>query len=537
VPAGSGACSVADAPDRVAPTESWGYTPRVIANAATQAVGLGSEYSRYDALELGRMIQAREVSPLELVESVIESIERLNPVLNSVVCRLDDDARRAAQGPLPKGPLSGVPMLLKDLLSPYAGKPFTSGSRLYANYIPDTDAELVRRYKAAGLIITGKTNTPEFGILPVTEPELFGACRNPWNVDRTPGGSSGGAAASVAAGIVPVAHGGDGGGSIRIPAACCGLFGLKPTRGRNPCGPDASEHWLGFAVEHVLTRSVRDSAALLDVSSGPEPTSPYWAPPNNRPFLDEVGVPPGRLKIAFTTEPHLPGRVHADCVAAVQDAARLCESLGHTVVEAGPKINGEEFAFHFFLIICASVAGGIRAFEHFAKRSAQPEELELSTRLAGLLGAQLGAGDTIAAMAALQAAARDVMRFYGEYDVLLTPVLGAPPLPLGALQPRGAELIAQQTVARLKLGPALKFRRIIEATVSRVFEFVPFSPIANVTGQPSMSVPLFWNNQGLPIGTMFTGRFGDEATLLRLAAQLEAARPWQNRRPPVRIGQ
>lgn len=500
-------------------------------------MGLGSEYSRFDALELGRLIQAREVSPLELVESVIESIERLNPVLNSVVCRLDDDARRAAQEPLPQGPLSGVPMLLKDLLSPYAGKPFTSGSRLYAGYVPDADAELVRRYKAAGLIITGKTNTPEFGILPVTEPELFGACRNPWNVDRTPGGSSGGAAASVAAGIVPIAHGGDGGGSIRIPAACCGLFGLKPTRGRNPCGPDASEHWLGFAVEHVLTRSVRDSAALLDVSSGPEATSPYWAPPNARPFLDEVGTPPGRLKIAFTTEPHLPGRVHPDCVAAVQDAARLCESLGHTVVEAGPKINGEEFAFHFFMIICASVAGGIRAFEHMAKRSAMPEELELSTRLAGLLGAQLGAGDTIAAMGALQAAARDVMRFYADYDVLLTPVLGAPPLPLGALQPRGAELIAQQTVARLKLGPALKFRRIIEATVSRVFEFVPFSPIANVTGQPSMSVPLFWNNQGLPIGTMFTGRFGDEATLFRLAAQLEAARPWQSRRPPVRIGQ
>ena len=221
----------------------------------------------------------------------------------------------------------------------------------------------------------------------------------------------------------------------------------------------------------------------------------------------------------------------------MHDAARLCESLGHIVVEAGPKINAEEFAFHFFLIICASVAGGLREFEYMAKRSAQPEEVELSTWLAGLLGSQLQAGDTLASLAVLQAAARDVLRFYNEYDVLLTPVLGAPPVPLGALQPRGAELIAQQTVARFKLGRALKFRRIVEATVSRVFEFVPFSPIANVTGQPSMSVPLFWNNQGLPIGTMFTSRFGDEATLLRLAAQLETARPWHNRRPPVRIGQ
>ncbi|HTV23131.1 MAG TPA: amidase family protein, partial [Polyangiaceae bacterium] len=251
----------------------------------------------------------------------------------------------------------------------------------------------------------------------------------------------------------------------------------------------------------------------------------------------EVGAPPGRLKIAFTTTPHLPGHVHPDCVSAVHDAARLCESLGHTLVEATPKINAEQFAFHFFMIVCASVAGGIRAFEQMMGREAQAEELELSTWLAGLLGSQFQAGDTIAALAALQAAAREVTRFYDEYDVLLTPVLGAPPLPIGALQPRGAELLAHQTIARFKLGRALKFRRIIEATVSRVFEFVPFSPVANVTGQPSMSVPLYWNNQGLPIGTMFTARFGDEATLLRLAAQLEAARPWQNRRPPVRIGQ
>jgi amidase len=497
---------------------------------------VASEYARFDALELGRLIRAREISPLELVEWVIESIERLNPTLNAVVCRLDEDARRAAQEPLPEGPLAGVPMLLKDLLSAYAGKPFTSGSRLYKGYVPDCDAELVCRYKRAGLIIAGKTNTPEFGILPVTEPELFGPCHNPWNIDRTPGGSSGGSAAAVAAGIVPIAHGGDGGGSLRIPASCCGLFGLKPTRGRNPCGPDASEHWLGFAVEHVLTRSVRDSAAVLDASSGPERTSPYWAPPNARPFMEEVGAPSGRLKIAFTTKPHLPGQVHADCVAAVHDAALLCESLGHTVVEATPKINAEEFAYHFFVIICASIAGGIRASERLSGKTAMRADLELSTWMAGLLGSQMGAGDTIAAIATLQSASREVLRFYDDYDLLLTPVLGAPPLPIGALQPRGAELFAHQTIARFKLGRALKFRRIVEATVSRVFEFVPFSPVANVTGQPSMSVPLYWNSQGLPIGTMFTARFGDEATLLRLAAELEVARPWQSRRPPIRVG-
>jgi amidase len=495
-----------------------------------------AEYARLDALGLGHLIRTREISPTELIDWVIEAIERLNPTLNAVICRLDEDARRAAKGPLPDGPLAGVPMLLKDLLSAYAGKPLTSGSRLYRDYVPDFDAELVRRYKAAGLIIAGKTNASEFGILPVTEPELFGPCRNPWQVDRTPGGSSGGSAAAVAAGIVPVAHGGDGGGSIRIPASCCGVFGLKPTRGRNPCGPDASEHWMGFAVEHVLTRSVRDSAAVLDATAGPETTSPYWAPPNPRPFLAEVGAPPGRLRIAFCTTPHLPGRVHADCVAAVHDAAALCESLGHQVVEAGPEINGEEFAYHFFVLMCASVAGGIIGAEQMFKRSVTPADLELPTWLLGLLGKQFQGGDTMAALEALQLAARKILRFYDNYDVLLTPVLGAPPLLIGQLRPKGAELFAQRTIARFKLGPALKFRRVVEATVSRVFEFVPFSPVANVTGQPSMSVPLYWNNQGLPIGTMFTARFGDEATLFRLAAQLEAARPWHKRRPPIRIG-
>jgi amidase len=494
------------------------------------------EYARYDALELGRLVRAKEISALELVDGVLESIDRLNPTLNAVVGRWDADARRMAQGPLPEGPLSGVPMLLKDLLSAYAGQPFTSGSRRFQSYVPDCDAELVCRYKAAGLIITAKTNTPEFGMLPVTEPELFGPCRNPWNIARTPGGSSGGSAAAVAAGIVPLAHGGDGGGSLRIPASCCGLFGLKPTRGRNPCGPDASEHWLGFAVEHVLTRSVRDSAAMLDVSSGPEPTSPYWAPPNARPFLSEVQLPPGRLKIAFTTQPHLPGRVHPDCVAAVHDAARLCESLGHDVVEATPTIDAERFALNFFVIVCASVAGGIQAAEQQAGKHVVPQDLELSTRLAAMLGTQFQAGDMIAALTALQAASREVLRFYKDYDVLLTPVLGAPPLPIGALAPRGAELLAHQTIARFKLGRALKFRRIIEATVSRVFEFVPFTPVANVTGQPSMSMPLYWNGDNLPIGTLFTGRLGDEATLLRLAAQLEQARPWRDRRPPVHVG-
>lgn len=493
-----------------------------------------SEYNDYDALGLAELVRRKEVSALDLVEAAIERIESLNPRLNAVVCKLYERALEQARQPTTAAaPLAGVPLLLKDLLSACAGTPLTSGSRYYKNHVPEFDAELVQRYRRAGLIIVGKTSTPEFGIMPITEPVLFGACRNPWDLSRTPGGSSGGAAAAVASGMVPVAHGGDGGGSIRIPAACCGLFGLKPTRGRNPAGPGSSEHWYGLAVEHVVSRTVRDSAALLDASAGPEPTSPYWAPPTERPFLAEVGTPSGPLRIAFSDVPPLPSSVHSDCRKALRDAALLCESLGHHVEEARPEVDSEEFARAFFTVICGSVAAGIDyAAKELGRRPAR-NELEMATWLAGLLGSELSAGQAFAAIDVLQAQARVVHRFFERYDVLLTPTLGSPPLRIGALEPRGAEALAQRTIANLGLGSVLKLRRVIQATVNRVFEFVPFSPLANVTGQPSMSVPLYWNEGGLPIGTMFTARFGAEGTLFRLASALEAARPWAHRRPPV----
>lgn len=491
------------------------------------------EFSEFDAVGLAELVRKREVTPVELCEEVIERIERVNPQLNAVIAKLYDRALTTAKAGAATGPFAGVPLLLKDLLSPLAGVPFTSGSRLYRNYVPRHDAEMVQRYRAAGFNIVGKTSTPEFGILPVTEPVLFGPCKNPWDLSRTPGGSSGGAAAMVAAGVVPAAHGGDGGGSIRIPASCCGLFGLKPTRGRNPAGPDASEHWLGMAIEHVLTRTVRDSAAILDVTSGPEATSPYWAPPPHRPFLEEVGTPPGRLRIAFTHVPHLPGEVHADCRAALRDAVKLCQELGHDVVEASPALDPELLAHAFFTIVAGSIAAGISLAERELGRRPAGDELEISTWLGGLLGEQMSAGDAIAAQQVLQHYARIVHEFFRDYDVLLTPTLGSPPLRIGELEPRGAERLAHRTIANLKFGSVLRLKRVITATVNRVFSFVPFTPLANVTGQPSMSVPLFWNAAGLPIGTNYTARFGDEATLLRLAAQLEAARPWTKRRPRV----
>jgi amidase len=491
------------------------------------------EFNDYDAVGLARLVRARELSSAELVATAIDHIERLNPRLNAVVEKLYDQALLSAASVSGKEPFAGVPLLVKDLLSPVAGTRFTSGSRFCAGVVGDHDAELIRRYRAAGLVIVGKTNTPEFGIMPVTEPLLFGPCRNPWDTERTPGGSSGGSAAAVASGMVPMAHGGDGGGSLRIPASCCGIFTLKPTRGRNPTGPHTSEHWLGFATEHALTRSVRDSAALLDVSAEPEPTSPYWAPPPERSFLDEISAPAGKLRIAFSDRPQMPATVHRDCAAAVRDAAFLCAELGHDVTEAAPAIDAEAFAHAFFIVICGSVAAGLElAAEELGRRPTR-DELEISTWLAALLGREFSAGKLIAALDTLQAYARVAHRFFENYDVLLTPTLGCPPLAIGALEPHGVEALAHSTIANLKLGSVLRLPRVIDATIRRVFSFVPFTPLANVTGQPSMSVPLYWNAAGMPIGTAFTARLGAEGLLFRLARSLEVARPWWHRLPSV----
>jgi amidase len=493
-----------------------------------------SDFAEFDAVGLAELVRRRETTPLELVEAAIERIERYNPELNAVVTKLYDLGREQAEAALPVGSrVAGVPFLMKDLLSPVAGVRFTSGSRLNRELVPVRDAELVRRYRRAGLLLLGKTSTPEFGMMPVTEPVLFGPCRNPWDLTRTPGGSSGGAAAAVAARMVPVAHGGDGGGSLRIPASCCGLFGFKPSRGRNPVGPDASEHWLGLAVEHVVSRSVRDSAAVLDVTAGPESTSPYWAPPPARSFFEEVGIPSGQLRIAVSERPQLNGQVAPDCRRALWHTAEICRDLGHIVEEASPDINSDQFSLAFFTVICGSVAAGIeRAAEELGRRPAR-DELEVATWLAGLLGSELSAAQAIGAYETLQGIARTALKFHEKYDLLLTPTLARPPLTIGALAPRGAEALAHRTIVNLGISSVLRLKRVIQATVDRVFEFVPFTPLANVSGQPSMSMPLYWNAAGLPIGTMFTARLGAEGQLLRLARELEIARPWADKLPPL----
>jgi amidase len=468
-----------------------------------------------DAHDQARLVRRKEVSALGLVEAAIERIERVNAAINAVVLPMYELARAAAREPLGDGPFAGVPFLLKDLLAESAGVPFNEASAFLAGYVPPADSELVARYRRAGLIIVGKTNTPELGIGPTTEPRLYGPTRKPWDPGRTAGGSSGGAAAAVAAGMVPMAHGNDAGGSIRVPAACCGVFGLKPTRARNPLGPHYGDIMSGLVAEHALTRSVRDSAALLDATAGPDPGDPYWAPPPARPFADEVGTPPGRLRIAFATRPPQGGDVHPEAVASVHEAARLCESLGHAVEEAAPPIDGEALWHAFTSVLAAGFTWAIDDWRRRTGRTPAPELFEPFVWAFTSRGREISAPRYLLLVQDLQHMSRAIARFFLDHDVWLTPMLGEPPVPLGTFAYAGGDPFA--------------VRR-------RMAGFTPFSYVANVTGQPAMSVPTHWTASGLPMGTQWVGRFGDEATLFRLAGQLETARPWARRRPPVHAG-
>lgn len=475
-------------------------------------MGIADETIFLDATSQAELVRKGELTPIELVDAAIERIERLNPKLNAVVTPLFDQARDLAKGSLPQGPFTGVPFLLKDLLAALAGVRLTMGSRLMMNFSPPEDSELVRRLKAAGLIILGKTNTPEFGILPTTEPKLFGPSRNPWDLGRTPGGSSGGSAAAVAARMVPMAHGNDGGGSIRIPASCCGLFGLKPTRARNPLGPNFGDLMSGLVVEHCLTVSVRDSAALLDATCGPDTGDPYWAPPPKGPFLEEVGKPLGQLRVAFATKAPGGFQVHPDCVKAVEEAAALCEDLGHVLEEASPPLEHEVMNGAFMVIWSSGCASTLEGISRLTGIKISPEHVEPTTWALYEIGRTQSAANYLLAVNTLQQISRKVARFFQDFDLWLTPTLAEPPLPLGSFEPTGQD-------------PLQGLRRAAH--------FVPFTPICNMTGQPAMSVPLFWNNEGVPIGVHFAARFGEEATLFRLAAQLEQARPWAHRRPAL----
>ena len=506
------------------------------------------EYMSLDGTALAQLVRAGEVTPLELVEVAVARLELVNPLVNAVVYRMDAEARAALgdmagsaapgagagrRGRSPSGVFSGVPFVGKDLLSNYAGHPTSRGSRLLAGHVEDADTELARRVRATGVSILGKTNLPEFGLLPQTEPEVWGPCRNPWALDRTPGGSSGGSAAAVAAGIVPMAGGGDGGGSIRMPASCCGLFGLKPTRGRIPPGPARGEPWRGAAVEHVLTRSVRDSAAMLDATQGPEPGAPYRIAPPSRPFAREPEEDPGRLRIAWTTEPMVRATVHPDCAEAVGEAAALLEGLGHEVAERSPRVDGPAFARAFVRMMVGEVGADLEELRGALGRKPRRGELEPLTRALGLVSDAMPARELAGSLRVLEMCGRAVAGFFADWDVLVTPTLAAPPPKIGSLPPTPAERMQLRLLGLIGSGRLIRLAGLIDRMAEGAFAFTPWVALFNVSGQPAMSVPLHWSAEGLPIGVHFVARVGDEATLLRLAGQLERARPWSSRVAPL----
>lgn len=487
------------------------------------------EYVSQDGTALSGLLRAGEVTALELIDVAIERLEIVNPLVNAVVYRMDDEARAAVVGSAPSGVFAGVPFVAKDLQSNFAGHPTSLGSRLVANHVREADTELVRRLRATGVSVLGKTNLPEFGLLPYTEPELWGPCRNPWSLDRTPGGSSGGSAASVAAGIVPIAGGGDGAGSIRIPASCCGLFGLKPTRGRVPPGPVRGEPWHGAVVEHVLTRSVRDSAAMLDATHGPEPGAPYRIAPPARPFKREPGEDPGRLRIAWTAEPILGSAVHADCAQAVAEAVALLEELGHEVAERSPRVDGPAFARAYLNMMAGEVGADLQECQRVLGRKPRRGELEPLTRALALVSGAISARELADSLRALESCGRAVAGFFTDWDILVTPTLAEPPPKLGTLPPSRMEQLQLRLLGLIGSGRLIKVAGLIDRMAEGAFDFTPWTPVFNFSGQPAMSVPLHWNADGLPVGVHFVARVGDEATLLRLAGQLERARPWFKR--------
>ncbi len=475
-----------------------------------------TEYADHDALDLAALVRRKEVSAAELVETAFAAIERLNPQLNAVISVMAEEAQASAAGALPDGPFRGVPFLIKDLVVSYAGVPTDCGSRLFAGWTRDFDSEILKRWKAAGLVVIGKTNTPELGSSGSTEPVATGPAHNPWKLGYTTGGSSGGSVAAVAAGIVPAAHANDGGGSIRGPASCCGLVGLKPTRGRNPLGPDAGEMWNGLVVEHVVSRSVRDSAALLDCTAGPDVGDPYSAPAPERPFLDEVGADPGRLRIGFS-DGTPPGRqAHPECRQAVEDAAKLLAELGHEVEPAEPAHDTAMLNDIFMALFGAHTALVIDDYAASVGRTPSADNLERNNLYLAERGRAMSAADILRALNNMNTVTRAFAQFFETRDIWLTPTMATPP-------PAHGHLYADMADSELFF--------------ERLWTFNTANTIHNVSGHPAITLPLHSSADGLPIGVMLGARYGAEALLLRLASQIEAARPWRERHPPTSVWQ
>jgi amidase len=466
------------------------------------------DYDHYDGLGLADLIRSGEVTVPEVLEAAIQRIETLNPQINAIIYPMFEQGRRSVADGLPEGPFHGVPFLLKDLIAAYAGIPLASGCKALKDYVPDFDSELVRRYKEAGLVTLGKTNTPELGLMPYTEPAAFGPTCNPWNTAHICGGSSGGSAAAVACGMVPLAAGGDGGGSIRIPASCCGLFGLKPSRGRTPSGPHDGEYWQGATVQHVITRSVRDSAAMLDLTQGPDPGAPFVIPSPEKSYLTAIQTPPRELRIAYNTHSPIDSAVDPQCIAAVMETARQLEALGHHPIGAEPAIDGNAYAQSYAIMNFGEVAADLEELQAQLGRRLRTTDVETLTWTTGLLGRTFSAGDFVRSLRQWGRLGRTMGRFFQDYDLYMTPTLAYPPPRLGELKPKSQDLTAMKVVNALHAGSLLKASGIIDKLARESIGFTPFTMLANMTGLPAMSVPLHWTPEGLPVGVQFFAPFG-----------------------------
>ncbi|MBM3673799.1 MAG: amidase [Actinobacteria bacterium] len=476
-----------------------------------------TDFATLDATAQAELVRDGDLSPLELVDAAITRVEKCNPELNAVIHPLFERGHTTARKPL-EGPFAGVPIVVKDLDGELAGAPLHLGNELLKQigHVGTEDSYLFARLEQAGFVVIGKTNTPEFGLQATTEPHAYGPTRNPWDTDHSTGGSSGGSAAAVASGMVPVAHAGDGGGSIRIPASECGLVGLKPTRGRTSLGPHEGESWNGLVARHVVTRSVRDCAAVLDAVSGEMPGDPYTAPPPARPFLAEVGTPPGRLRIGLrTTAPAAMAEVDEECVVAAEEAARMLEALGHSVEPASPAALEETELLELFVnVLATNTLVDVEELARIVGRPITAEDVEPGTWALAEMGRSVTALAYAQTLQTAQAWTRRVLQWWhgGSFDLLLTPTLGAPPARLGFLNPTDGD-------------PFL--------ATARQTPYAAFTAAFNVTGQPAISLPLYHSASGLPIGVQLVAAACREDVLLRVAAQLEAAHPWAERRPPV----
>ncbi|MBL4684978.1 MAG: amidase [Nannocystaceae bacterium] len=493
------------------------------------------EYLQHDACALSDLVRAGEVTADALLDRAIAQIDRHNGQVNAVVRRLYDRARAAIAAGLPEGPLRGVPILIKDLGADIAGIPTTGGCRLTASRVPDQDSEVVRRYERAGAVIVGKTNTPELGITGVTESELLGPARNPWALDRTPGGSSGGSAAAVALRMTPIAHAGDGGGSIRIPASCTGLVGLKPSRGRVPHGPAIGGSWSGFVQQHVVCRTVRDTALLLDVVAGAAPGEPYFAPAQEGSFAQQVERAPGRLRIAYSLDTLLGGITHPDVIDAMQFATELCAGLGHTVQPARPNLDPKVMAHAYLSTVAANIYADVERAR--AKNSGGTPgrvgdaDLEAPTRLLYDIGRKASAGHFVQATHVAEQVGRTMAEFHRNHDIFMVPTIAVPPPRIGEFDLKRAERLALWVLRRVPLRRGLALA--LQQAARGMLEALPNTQPFNMSGQPAISLPLFETAAGLPIGVQFVAPYGREDVLIRLANQLQSAAPWKDRMPPM----